>query len=200
MLHIKVWLLRGFSLCAHGAPMSFLDSRCPSNIFGWHHQYFLLLRTSHLGKKNQLKVRDINFYVYNNYMLARFWEPYAKTHEVAYVQVRATQTALTCNKTVCLKWQVTWTEWGAHSLNSWPRPLRKFVWPITWRVEEKMSLILHKTGHVTTFYCHEKCILMTHRRTWQNKKQFHHLPTHTPLYLVFIVGPSFNKTVNQSCI
>lgn len=73
MLHNKVWLLRGFSPCAHGAPISFLDSRFPGNIFGWHHQYFLLLRTSHL-ETNVFKIRlkcfnpkfwEVNFYVCN---------------------------------------------------------------------------------------------------------------------------------------
>lgn len=43
----------GSSPCAHGALISFLDSRFPCNIFWWHHQYFLLLRTSHLEKKKQ---------------------------------------------------------------------------------------------------------------------------------------------------
>lgn len=41
----------GFSPCAHGALISFLDSRFPNSIFWWHHQYFLLLRTYHLEKK-----------------------------------------------------------------------------------------------------------------------------------------------------
>lgn len=71
--------------------------------------------------------------------------------------------------TVYLEQFITWTEWGAHSLDSWPWPLCKFVRPITGRTVERITVYWQGAG-----------ILKTHSRTgW-----------------VFFLGLPFNKSVN----
>lgn len=115
----------GFPPCAHEAQISSLDSRFPGNIFEWHHQYFLLLRTSHLWRRRRW--RQLFYY----HFLPVLAEVLKLSTTPQSPQWGGQAKHWTAQQTL------TWTEGGADRLDAGPGPLCKFDWPIAMRTRQK---------------------------------------------------------------